>query len=198
MWIISQMLSFPRSPKPLLAALLGGGLTLLGSTFTRAALPPPAPAVGGATPAPVTPVSPTSFDEVAARLDRGGSFYLYLSAAQWFDKLSGNVTAWRDLALNAIPKDPKDPKDAADRQKISQGFDVLAKFVQDSGIEQITGLGASSIALEPGLNRNIVFVHHVRGKETGLFGTLLGGGSARADGSGFPAAGHRPGQLRRL
>ena len=167
--LLSTMASLPRFSLLLTVAVFCGGTLLPGALpqSVRAASVAPAPA---AAPAP-TPVQPTSFDEVAARLDKGGTFYLYLSAAQWFDGLSSHVTEWRDLALNALPKDQKN---AADRRNIEKGFAALAKLIKQSGIEQITGMGASSVALEPGLNRNVVFVHHHKDAEMGLFGTAFG------------------------
>ena len=162
------MLYLPRFPKPGLAAVLSGGLLLLGVSRGPAAPNSPTPA---ATPSPAAPAVRTSFDEVTARLDKGGSFYLYLSTAEFLDKLSTHVIEWRDLLLSSLPKDQK----PADRQPIEQGFAALAKLVKGSGVEQITGFGASSLALEPGLNRNTTFIHHYKGAEKGLlFDTFYG------------------------
>ena len=156
------MTFLPRFPAFLTAAILGGGLLVPGGVQRSARAASPAPAA--------TPARPTSFDAVTARLDRGGSFYLYLSTADWLDHLSGHVTEWRDLYLQSASKDLKE----ADRQQIKQGFGVLAKLIKESGLEQITGYGASSVALAPGVNRNVSFVHHAKGAETGLLGTAFG------------------------
>ena len=163
---MSAMISFPRFPAFLTLAVFCGGLFLPGVQRSASAAPSaPAPAPAA------TPATPTSFDAVTARLDRGGPFYLYLSTADWLDHLSGHVTEWRDLYLKSLPKDQKDD---ADRQQIERGFGVLAKLVKESGVEQITGFGASSVALAPGLNRNVTFVHHAQGAEMGLLGTAFG------------------------
>src|SRR5207253_2646541 len=42
----------------------------------------------------------TSFNEVTAQLDAGGSLYGYLSTSQWLDGLSGRVNSWRDAVLS--------------------------------------------------------------------------------------------------
>src|SRR5947208_4049121 len=42
----------------------------------------------------------TSFNEVTAQLDSGGSLYGYLSTSQWLDGLSGRVNGWRDAPLS--------------------------------------------------------------------------------------------------
>ncbi len=108
-----------------------------------------------------------SFDETTARLDRGGTLYLYLSLAQWLDGLSGQLTALRASL-------PTDGMSAEDRTKMDQMFNLGATLVKNSGLEQITGLGASSLAVEPGVYRNTVFVHHYKGKESGILNTLVG------------------------
>ena len=164
------MAYLPRFSLFLTAALIGGGMLLPGGV-SRAVAATTASPTPAASPAP-TPVKPTSFDAVTARLDKGGSFYLYLSTAQWLDHLSTNIIGWRDLYLGSLPKDPKN---AADRRQAEQGFDVLAKLVKQSGIEEITGYGASSLAQEPGVNRNVSFVHHDKGSESGqLLDTAFG------------------------
>ena len=119
-----------------------------------------------------SPASPpsaegNSFDEVTARLDRGGLLYLYLSTAQWLEGLSGQLGKLRASI-------PTGDMTAEDRKKMDQAFDLGASIIKNSGVEQITGVGASSLAVEPGVYRNTVFIHHYKGKETGLFNTLVG------------------------
>jgi hypothetical protein len=146
---------------PLAVLTLCSGLALTGSSAwsATAAAPPTAPA----------PLPPTSFDAVTARLDKGGPFYVYLSTAQWLSDLSLKIIEWRDLALPAASAAP-----AADRENMSQAFALAAEFVKKSGVEQITGVGASSVEVEPGVYRNSLFVHHEKGGETGLLNTLFG------------------------
>ena len=119
--------------------------------------------------APASPPSAegNSFDEVTARLDRGGAFYLYLSTAQWLEGLSGQLGNLRKSI-------PTDSMSAEDRKQMDQAFDLGAAVIKNSGIEQITGVGASTLAVEPGVYRNTIFTHHYKGKETGLFNTLIG------------------------
>jgi hypothetical protein len=127
-------------------------------------------AVADAQPTPTpAPAQPTSFDAVTARLDKGGPFYLYVSTAQWLSDLSLKIMEWRDLVL---PSDST--ANPAARENIKQGFALAAEFVKKSGVEQITGVGASSVEVEKGVYRNTVFVHHDKGGETGLLNTLCG------------------------
>lgn len=122
----------------------------------------------GLAPAAIAPAETNSFEEVTARLDRGGSLYLYLSTAQWLDGLSKNVAGYRDLVVDQS-------KAPEEREKIGRYFDLGIDLLQKSGLEQISGVGVSSVAVEPGVYRNTFFLHHYRGKDTGLMGTISGG-----------------------
>ncbi len=126
----------------------------------------PAPG-NSASPASPPSAETNSFDETTARLDRGGALYLYLSTAQWLEGLSGQI----DKLRTSIPTDSMSP---SDRKEMGQAFDLGTSFVKNSGLEQITGVGASSLAIEPGVYRNTVFVHHYKGKESGFLNSIVG------------------------
>jgi hypothetical protein len=161
----------------LAAWMVCGGLLLPGVCARSAGPDTPAPATAAT--APVS-AQAGSFDAVTARLDRGGTFYLYLGTAQWLENLSREITEWRDLAVSMVPAE-----DDANREKIRQGFNLAASLVQKSGVEQITGVGASSLAVAPGIYRNTFFVHHDKDKETGFLGTLFGSGPHALTGLDF-------------
>jgi hypothetical protein len=112
---------------------------------------------------------PNSFDEVAARLDRGGSLYFYLSAEQWLSTLSQQLGSLRDVLLTSAPIAGE-----ADREMATKGFKVLTDVVKTSGLEEVTGFGASSFAVEPGVHRNTLFVHHYPGKGKGFLWSSFG------------------------
>jgi hypothetical protein len=154
------------------ACLLSCGLLFPGAGARNASAdtPPPAPVSAEA----------ASFDAVTARLDRGGSFYLYLSAAQWLSDLSQKVLEWRDLALAA-----NTPPAESNRERITQGFNLAAALIRQSGLEQITGVGASSLAIAPGVYRSTFFVHHDKGAEKGFLDTLFGSGPHTLTGLDF-------------
>jgi hypothetical protein len=57
---------------------------------------------------------------------------------------------------------------------IDKVFAVLGAVVQESGISQISGLGLSSIAREPGFYYNKFIVHHYAGQDAGLVWSLFG------------------------
>jgi hypothetical protein len=116
----------------------------------------------------IVSASKTSFDEVTSQLDPGGNFYIYLSTAQWLENLSSKTEQWRD-SLSSMPDVTADQK-----EKIDQAFTVLNHVIQDSGIQDLSGLGASSIEIEPGLFRNKAVLHHYPDKGSGFMWQLAG------------------------
>jgi hypothetical protein len=110
----------------------------------------------------------TSFNEVTSQLDPGGNFYMYLGTAQWLENLSAKTEHWRD-ALISMPGLTDER-----RQKINQAFNVLDHVIQDSGIQDLSGVGASSIEIEPGLYRNKAVLHHYPDKGNGFLWELCG------------------------
>ncbi len=109
-----------------------------------------------------------SFDEVTAKLDRGGNFYLYLSTEQILTNLANYLTAGSNF-FSALPNIPGDTRPMVDKV-----FAAVGVILQESGISQISGLGASSIAREPGFYYNKFIVHHYAGHDAGLVWSLFG------------------------
>ncbi|MGD0744940.1 MAG: hypothetical protein ABSA45_07280 [Verrucomicrobiota bacterium] len=122
----------------------------------------------GASNAPAVSVAKTSFTEVTSQLDPGGNFYLYLGTAQWLDGLSTKVGAWRQM-FTAMPG--LKPDDAANINKM---FDLATRLIKDSGIEDVSGVGLSSVEIEKGLFRNKALLHHYPGKGNGFLWQLAG------------------------
>src|SRR5271157_1311110 len=113
---------------------------------------PAAPPAAGPRPAIVS-AEKTSFDQVTARLDPGGNFYLYLSTEQALSGLSAKMTGISNFIGN-LPGVPGEQG-----QTISKVFDFATTCLKDSGIEQISGVGMSSIAREPGFYYGKLIVH---------------------------------------
>ena len=152
-------------------AILGTGLLAFGGCNKKdTAQNAETKASASATPVPKS-AEPNSFEEVAAQLDRGGSFYIYLSTEQWLTGLSNQITNLRDFVLSSTPAKQHD---TGDREKTERAFNIVTNLVKESGLEEITGLGASSFALEPGLYRNKVFVHHYKDKRGGFLWSAFG------------------------
>jgi len=128
---------------------------------------PPKPATVQTAPAFVS-AEKTSFTEVTSQLDPGGNFFLYLGTAQWLEHLSGRVEAWR-TTVTAMPALKPD-----DTTNVNKAFDIVTRVIKDSGIEDISGVGLSSIEIEKGLYRNKVLLHHYPGKNSGFLWKFLG------------------------
>ena len=109
-----------------------------------------------------------SFKEVTSKLDAGGSLYLYLGTEQWLEGLSKSVAGWGG-ALDAIPNLKDD-----DRENVGRIFGVVTNLIQKSGIENVSGLGMSSIATEKGFYRSKFIMHHYKGNGSGFLWTLFG------------------------
>jgi hypothetical protein len=129
-------------------------------------------------PAPATSPAPTkpaivsavhnSFDEVTAKLDKGGNFYLYLSTEQVLTNLSAYLSAGSNFVAG-LPN-----VQGQDREKVDKVFSVLDVAIKQSGVSEISGLGMSSIAREPKLFYNKVVLHHYPGQNAGMVWTLFG------------------------
>ncbi len=122
---------------------------------------------------------PTSFREVTAQLEPGGNFYLYLGTEQCLDGLSAKVAKWRQLA-DTLPN-----VQSGDRQNIARVFDVVTNLIKDSGLEDVSGFGVSSIAREKGFYHTKAIVHHYKGKGSGFGWSLLGQKPHALDGLGL-------------
>jgi hypothetical protein len=124
---------------------------------------------GGGPGAPaVVSAEKTSFIEVTSQLDPGGNFYLYLGTAQWLDGLSDRVGAWRQTVV-AMPN--LKPEDTTNVNRV---FDVVTSLIKDSGIEDVSGVGMSSVEIEKGMFRNKAVLHHYPGKGDGFLWQLAG------------------------
>lgn len=110
----------------------------------------------------------TSFAEVTAQLDPGGNFFLYLGTAQWLEHLSTKVENWRNSFTN-FPN--VTPDNTANINKV---FELVNHLVKDSGVEDVTGVGMSSIEIEKGMFRNKMLLHHYPGTGTGFLWKLCG------------------------
>jgi hypothetical protein len=149
--------------------LLGGsmlallaGLVWLNFGCGKPAAPMPKP---GTSPASA---ERTSFNEVTAQLDPGGNFYLYLGTAQWLEHLATKVESWRGN-IAAIPD--LTPDNVAN---VNKAFDIVNHLITDSGIEDVTGMGMSSVEIEPGMFHNKALLHHYAGTGNGFLWKLCG------------------------
>jgi hypothetical protein len=124
------------------------------------------PAAGSSS--PIVSAEKTSFDEVTAKLDKGGNFYLYLSTEQALTGLSSKIASFSNF-IGSMPGVAGEQS-----QTIDKAFDFASGWLKDSGIEQISGVGMSSIAREPGFYYSKLIVHHYPGQDEGMIWSLLG------------------------
>lgn len=124
----------------------------------------------GAQPSSKTPVSaePTSFRQVTSQLDPGGNLYVYLSTEQWLSGLSGKLAQWRQLAESLPKVQPED------REKLGRALDLATNIIKESGLEEISGFGMSSIAIEKSLYRSKALLYHYPGQGGGFAWKLFG------------------------
>jgi hypothetical protein len=109
-----------------------------------------------------------SFREVTSRLDPGGDLYLYLSTEQLLAGLSGRIAGWREV-FASLPN-----TDAEERDQIGKAFDLVTALVKNSGLEEVSGFGASAIATEPDFYHSKVFLHHYPNRGQGFLWNMCG------------------------
>jgi hypothetical protein len=130
--------------------------------------PPPPSAVATPKTPEIVSAEKNSFDEVTAKLNKGGNLFVYLSTEQTLRGLSNQMSAISNFA-SALPGVPADG-----RETMGHVFEALNAFVTGSGIDEISGVGMSSIAREAGFYYGKVVVHHYEGQNKGAIWSLFG------------------------
>jgi hypothetical protein len=110
----------------------------------------------------------TSFEEVTRQLDPGGSVYVYLAADQWLEGLSGKVAEWHKQ-VRELPDINRE-----DQAIIDRGFVMAGRLIRNSGLESISGVGFSGIAIGDGLFRTRAILHRHATEGTGYLWSLAG------------------------
>ncbi len=129
--------------------------------------PPPTQLPKAAAPAAAA-AERTSFAQVTSQLDPGGSVYLYLGTEQWLAGLAGRVAGWRTL-LEAVPNISDE-----DRQNLTKVLNLVTNLIQQSGVEEVSGLGVSSVARETNFYHSKVILYHYPGQGSGFLWNLFG------------------------
>jgi hypothetical protein len=103
--------------------------------------------------------------QVTAKLDQGGEAFGYLHT----EKITAAFMRFlADLEKNLAPSA------VGGQEKTAQAFNVLNMLFKGYGLEEISGLGYSSITLKPGLHRNRVVIYHRPGRDQGLIWNIAG------------------------
>ena len=138
------------------------------------------PGPTAANPPPVRPavasVEKTSFQEVTSQLDPGGNLFAYFGTEQWISGASDYVSRWRGI-LEMVPTFTGEQRAVANK-----GFDLAQRLIKNSGLEEISGVGMSGIALEKGRYRTKLLVHHYPDRKSGYLWSLFGAEPHALDG----------------
>jgi hypothetical protein len=103
--------------------------------------------------------------QVTAKLDQGGEAFGYLHTEKItaaFMRLLANLE--KNMAPSAV----------AGQDKTAQAFAMLNMLFKGYGLEEIGGLGYSSITLRPGLHRSRIVIYHRPGRDKGLIWNIAG------------------------
>ena len=153
-------------------SLLIGAVALLAGCKKNEGSTPPNAGHGGAAgsrgSAGIVSAEKNSFDQVTSKLDEGGSFYLYLSTEQALSGLSKSLGTYSNM-FSQMPVAP-----VLGGENIARIFQVVGGLIKDSGVEHISGFGASSIAREPGFYYSKMIVHHYEGQSSGAMWSAFG------------------------
>ena len=91
-----------------------------------------------------------------------------LGTAQWLDGLSGKIGSWRNM-IETLPNLQDEQRDNA-----LHVFDLITNLVKNSGLEDVSGFGMSSLETEPGLYRTKMVLHHYPGRGNGFIWSDFG------------------------
>ena len=94
-------------------------------------------------------------------LNQGGEFYLALDSSQWAPKLEEAVAKIRSAVEAAVPEHDQDDARLA--------FYFINAFLRDSGLRDLGGIGASSVATAKDMHHSRLFLQHPAGGPKGLF-----------------------------
>jgi hypothetical protein len=110
----------------------------------------------------------TSFAQVTSKLDPGGNLYVYLSTEQWLAGVASKIASWQGL-LGVVP----DLK-PEDRENLDKAFTIVTNLIQNSGIQDLSGFGMSSIARETNFYHSKLVLYHDPGKGSGFLWKMFG------------------------
>jgi len=110
----------------------------------------------------IVSAEPNSFDAIAKNLNPGGSMYVYLSTENFLKEVSDNCAKLAPMVMGSVPLD------AAGKAKADAAWKSLSTFAAKSGLNEVSGFGASTIALEPGYYQTKWMLHHYKDKGNGL------------------------------
>ena len=109
----------------------------------------------------VAPQADSVLPTMGRYLNQGGDFYLALDSRQWATTLKQIVAGIQTVVGRAVPEENE-----ADAQLV---FYFVNAFLRDSGLRDLNGIGASSLAIAKEMHHSRLFLQHPKGGPKGLF-----------------------------
>ena len=108
----------------------------------------------------------TSFNEVAAKLNKGGIHYSYQGTNALHRQIEATFSCLEKLSCNLI-------EDQKYENKVLDIFKITKQGYLRTGFNEITGVGKSSIAIEKNFYHNRTFIHHYPENGNGIIWQIL-------------------------
>ncbi|MDP6450739.1 MAG: hypothetical protein QF773_07980, partial [Lentisphaeria bacterium] len=111
------------------------------------------------------PAVKNSFKEITSQLDAGGQLYFYLSTEHALAKLTDGIDDLHKMLS---------PHGGMIGGQMGIFFKTMNMIVAESGLTEISGLGASTFAISDELYRNRVVLHHYQDNSDGKLWQMFG------------------------
>jgi type II secretory pathway pseudopilin PulG len=118
----------------------------------------------------VTSDTQNSFYEVTSNLDKGGNLYLYASTEKIMKTVEEFALTLRNLLEKNISKISKSQPGEPEPLQV---FDFVYNLFKNSGLNEISGIGLSSVTMENNLNHTTLNIHHYKNKGKGLMWNMM-------------------------
>lgn len=116
----------------------------------------------GAVQARLVSAEKTSFDAVARHLDFGGELLVYLSTENFLKTASAKLDQIVPVLMATANMGPVEKAQAA------AAWNWVSRLTSKSGLNEVSGFGASSIAIAPGHYQSKWMLHHYEGQGKGV------------------------------
>jgi len=105
-----------------------------------------------------------TFSEVSAKLDKGGEVFAYLHTEE--------LIAVARTLFSELENELSELSEGQDEAK--KALSAMNMLFEGYGLDEVSGLGFSSITLKPGLKRSRMVLHHRPGADRGLIWNVSG------------------------
>lgn len=109
---------------------------------------------------------PNSFAAVTAKLDQGGGVFGYISTACFLASLTDEMMYLREAFLKEA--------EGAEMATVRDTHKIVSGLLTNSGLQQLSGVGFSSVAATPEIFRTKFMLHHEAGAAAGFLWRMFG------------------------